>query len=657
MSFLHPEFFYYMLPPLFILFGLLLTQKETQAHFFSEEVMSKLRVSANTLTLKARNALFFLMAIFMVTALAQPVIKDGEVEIKAKSADIMIGLDISDSMLAEDVYPNRLKMAKQKAIEFLNMDKSERVGVIAFAKNSYLVSPLSFDHGAVSFLLSQLDTDSITEKGTDFLSMLDVVNKSLKKHNKKYLLVLSDGGDKKDFSKEIAFAKEHEIVVFVLGVGTAKGAPIKLKNGSFIKQHGEIIVSKLNENIADLATQTGGVYIEYTNSNEDMKAMLLEIEKVSEKKELKSEKIERYIPLFYFPLGMALLLLLIATSSMSKRESVALPSAFLMFALMFTTPELKAGVLDFVQLGEAKKAYEEHNYAKASKIYEEYAQKSHNGESYYNAGNAYYKEKNYKKAIEAYEKATFDNKAQRAQNFANLGNAYAKTGDMKNLQKAIEAYEKSLKIQEDKDVKENLEMVKKLLKEQEQKNQNKDSKKNDKQDKDKQNKDQKSSDSKKNKDSEGKEKDSKNKDKSDKDQQNKENESKDKKSQDQKSDSQNKEDKNKDKSEQNSGENSQENKKNKSDKQAPQDENNTSKDKKKKKPDLKQLSKDEQKEKEDKHKNKKQDSSPANSAASKQMSDAEEAKWLKQLNLQQSTYLYMLNDQRPREEKTDEKPW
>ena len=168
MSFLHPEFLYYMLPPLFILFGLLLTQKESQAHFFSEEVMSKLRVSANTLTLKARNALFFLMFFLMIVALAQPMINEGVVSIKSKSADIMIALDISDSMLAEDVYPNRLKLAKQKAMELLDFAPNERIGVIGFAKNSYLVSPLSFDHGAVGFLLSQLDTESITEKGTNF---------------------------------------------------------------------------------------------------------------------------------------------------------------------------------------------------------------------------------------------------------------------------------------------------------------------------------------------------------------------------------------------------------------------------------------------------------------------------------------------------------
>ena len=162
MSFLHPEFLYYMLPPLFILFGLLLTQKEAQATFFSEEVINRLRVSANTLTLRARNALFMLIGILLVIALAGPVIKEGKIEIKAKSADIMIALDISDSMLAEDVYPNRLRLAKQKALDFLRLAPNERIGVVAFAKNSYLVSPLSFDHDAVAFLLKNLDTSSIT---------------------------------------------------------------------------------------------------------------------------------------------------------------------------------------------------------------------------------------------------------------------------------------------------------------------------------------------------------------------------------------------------------------------------------------------------------------------------------------------------------------
>jgi Ca-activated chloride channel family protein len=614
MSFLHPEFLYYMMIPLFILFALLLTQKEAQTHFFSQEVMNKLRVSANTLTLKARNALFMLIGFLMIIALAQPVINDGTVEVKAKSADIMIALDISDSMLAEDVYPNRIKLAKQKAIELLKMQPDERIGVIGFAKNSYLVSPLSFDHGAVSFLLSQLNTDSITEKGTDFLTMLDVVDQSLDKKSKRYLLILSDGGDKSDFSAEIESAKEKNITVFILGIGTLKGAPIKLEDGSFITQNSKIIVSKLNENISDLATKSGGVYIQNSKSDDDIKAMLKEILRVGVQKELKSEEVKRYIPLFYYPLGLALLLLLIATSSIGKKETKTLASAFVLFTLFFVNTNAEAGLLDFVDLHKAKEAYENKEYEKAAKLYEKHAKSSNNAQSYYNEGNSFYKQKQYDKAIESYEKASFDNNISNADNLANIGNAYAKQGSQEKLQKAVESYEKSLKIKEDKDTRENLEIVKKLLKKNEDKN------KKDKNDKDKKSKDSK---------------DSKKEDKSDEN----------KKSSKDTKDS--KEDKNKDSKKENKSKKDEKKSddKEKSSKDLKKDNNET---KKEQKQDLKQLSKDD---------NKTSNSSSDAQLSKDKMSDSEEKKWLQKLNMQKSTYMYQLNNEKIKKEDADEKPW
>ncbi len=504
MHFLHPEFFYYMLPPMFILFGLLLTQKGVQESFFSLEVMNRLRVSTNTLTLRARNGLFFLIGILVVISLAGPVINDGKVEVKAKSVDIMIALDISDSMLAEDLYPNRLKLAKQKILTLLHEAPTERIGIIAFAKNSYLVSPLSFDTAAVSFLLGSLSTDSITEKGTNLLSMLKVVDQSIKDKSKRYLLILSDGGDKSDFSEEIRFAKEHHITIFVLGVATDKGAPIKKADGTFIKQNGSVIISKLNPAISKLATSTSGVYIESVNSDKDIKMMLHEIESHSKKKVLKSQEIKRFIPLFYYPLGLALFLLLFATSSMSKRKSVHLPVLFFVAVMMGQASAVHANVLDFMKLDEAKKAYESGSYEKSQKIYERYKNRSKNAEVNYNIANTLYKQGRYKEAIKNYKKAVFDDKNMRAKKYANLGNAYVKSHEKEGLQKAIKAYEESLKIHEDKETRENLEAVKKALKEQKQKQQKQ------KQKKDKDQK--KNGDKEKNKDK----KESQNKNKSDK---------------------------------------------------------------------------------------------------------------------------------------------
>ena len=597
MEFLHPEFLYYMLPPLFVLFGLLMTQKESHAVFFDESVMQRLRVNANTLSTRTRNALMFVVGILMILAMADPVIVDGEVEVQAKSSDIIIALDISDSMLAQDVYPDRLRVAKSKALNLLKFAIDERVGVVAFAKNSYLVSPLSFDHDAVSFLLSKLSTNYITEKGTDFLSLLEVVDKSIKKESKKNVLILTDGGDKKDFTKEIEFAKKHKITVFILTIGTKKGSPIKEDNGEFIKQNGKIIISKLNPNIASLATKSGGAYIEGRNSNADIKKMVEEIKSHTKKVELKSQKIRKYIHLFYYPLVLAVILLLIATSSLGKMGVGRIAVALSVGLLIFKTPSAEAGMLDFMQLKEAKKAYESKDYEKSQKLYGDYAKAGHM-ESYYNEANALYKAKKYKEAIKAYKKAAFRDKLKRADNLSNLGNAYAKSGGETNLKKAIDAYERSLKIREDKDTRENLEAVKKELKKRENKKQNK-NKKN------KQNKKQQNKNNKQNKGN--KQKQNQNNKKSSKDNRQKQKKNEQKQNQQNKQ-QQNKENKNKGKKEQN--------KKNQSSKTKSQ-----------------KL-----------HKNR--------------MSDAEERKWLKSLSNKQKSFMYMLNDPKNiKKEDADEKPW
>jgi len=588
MSFLHPEVFYYLLPPLVILFGLLLTQQESQADFFSKDVMDKLRVSENTLTTKARNGLFFTMAILIIIALSDPVINDGEVEVKAKSSDIMIAMDISDSMLAQDVYPDRLRFAKQKALTMLRKSVDERLGVVAFAKNSYLVSPLSFDHSAVEFLLSKLNTNSITEKGTNFLNLLEVVAKSSK--NQKHLFILTDGGDKTDFSKEIEFSKQNNIVIFILGIGTKKGAPIKLENGQFVKQNGNIIVSKLNTNISKLATKTGGVYIEGVNSDKDIKVMISEIKAKIKAKELKKEKIKKYTPLFYYPLGLALLILLIATSSLRKFTTT---SAVIVVLLSLSQTEVKAGAFDFMELEKAKKAYEKKDYKEASNIYEKYAKQTDNGESYFNAGNAFYKENNYKQAVKSYKKATFHSKELRAKNYANMGNAYARLGKQDDLQQAIKSYENSLKIQEDKEIRENLQNVKKVLKKQQKKKQQQNNKNN---------------------------KNNKNQDKKQKNQkQNKNKNNKNQDKQQKKQDKQDKKQKNKNKN------------KNKNNQSKNNSKNNKKKDNKK-------------------DKNKK---SLKNQKS--KMSDLEMDKWMKKLNKTKNSYMYKLN--KSKQDNYDEKPW
>ncbi len=464
MTFLHPEFLYLMIPPLLLLFYFLLTQREGISEFFSEEVYERLTVRSKRMSLKSRNLLFFLMFLCFIIALSQPVVEEGKVKVQAKSADIMIALDISDSMRAEDVYPSRLERGKQKILDLLALSPQERLGVIAFARASYLVAPLSFDHRAVDFLVRQLRPAFITEKGTDFVQLLRSAGSMLAENEEKYLLILTDGGDGRDFDEEIALARSEGIKVFVLGIGTGKGAPIKSSEGGFVKHDGSIVVTTLNEAVASLATQTGGVYIESVASGEDIRTMFAEMTAKTRKRTLKEEEITRYIQLFYYPLGAGMILLLLATSSMSRRESVHLPLSLLFAALLLGAPQARAGLLDFRLLDAANEHYAAEAYEQSSEAFEAYAKAHPSPEAYYDLGNSRYKAGDYGAAARAYRKVQTTDADLQASALYNLGNSYARQGDDASLEKALEAYDKSLALKEDPDVKANRELVEAAIK-------------------------------------------------------------------------------------------------------------------------------------------------------------------------------------------------
>ena len=457
MSFLYPIFIYLMLPVMLLLFYLVMTRNTESLAYFDKDVLQKLRLHSRGLGRNARYTLFLLSFVLMIVALAQPVIKEGEVTVEARSADILVAIDISDSMKAEDFYPNRLEFAKNKAIELIKKAPHNRIGVLAFARHDYIVSPLSFDHSSVAFLLSKVRTDNITEKGTHFDSMLHSAASMLSHAKTKNLLLFTDGGDSSDFAREISLAKEMEIRLFVIGVGSEQGSPVKAKGGGFVKHEGNILISALNPALKNLATQTGGVYIESVLSNEDITAMLFEIEAIAEKSSLKEETIPRYTQLFYYPLGLAVFILLLAFSSVPRAKNL------LLLGLLFVSlPEAKAGLFDFKKLAEAKEAYADEDYGTSAELYETLAEGS--PEAAYNYANSLYKAQEYEKALQAYDTITADVPELKAKVLHNSGNAHAK---LQQYQEALSAYEEALKLGKDTQTQENYERVKQLLEEQE----------------------------------------------------------------------------------------------------------------------------------------------------------------------------------------------
>jgi len=647
--FLYPIFLYLLLPLVLILFYFLMTQAHKESEFFSEDVMQKLRVNSNSLTLKARNAIFLLTFVCMIIALAQPVIEDGKVKVKAKSADIMVALDISDSMLAEDVYPSRLKSSKEKILTFLHDIKQERVGVMGFAKEAYLVAPLSFDKGAVAYLLKQLQPSSITEKGTNFMQLLNSANEMLKENKNKNLLIFSDGGDEDDFSDAITFAKENGITVFIIGMGSEKGAPIKMKSGGFIKQNGSIIISKFNPNVKALALESGGAFIQGLNSDEDIEAMLSEITRKTTKIDLEEEEITRYIPLFYYPLLLSMVLLVIATSSMSRRKTVALPSMFIWgFLLLHVSSNVDASLLDFKYIQDAESAYARGDYNKSASIYSKLSYENSSKEARFNAANSFYKMGEFKKASDLYKKIEFEDEKGEFNRLSNLGDSYTQQakqslssndieGFYAHLEDANQTYNKAfdmnpndkklLKIK--KAVEDDLkEKPKPEEKQDEENKENKDDKKesDDKKDSDK---DQESKDKEKsdNKDKESKEKQD-SKDKDSKKDESKKSENKDTKPQDKEGD--------------------------KSEEEKAQEQAKKEKEEQDKKEKEKAQAQKSDKEKEEDMKQLNQAQAEENPT---DMSDKEQKKWFKILNKKPTSHIYKMAPMQNREEDTNENPW
>ncbi len=627
MSFLYPMFLYAMLPMLAILSFFIFTGSNENFKMFNKEVLDKLRIESKALNKKARYALFFTAMTLMTVALAKPVIKDGEVVVEAKSADILIGIDISDSMKAEDLYPNRIEFAKHKAIDLIKNAPHTRIGVLAFAKHDYIVSPLSFDHSSVAFLLSKVNTGNITEKGTHLDSMLNSAISMLEHASQKNLLIFTDGGDDKDFSKEISHAKQKGLRVFIIGVATEQGSPVRSADGGFIKYNGKILISKINPELKTLATETGGVYIEAVLGDEDIKQIMKEIESSTKKATLKEEIIPQYIQLFYYPLALAVLFLLLAFSSFPRK----LVKNFVLIAFaFFGLEDARAGMLDFQKLHEAKEAYKAHEFKTSAGIYKEFAIQS--PEAVYNLANSLYKEGEFEQALKVYKSLDDQKDELKTKALSNSGNALVK---LKKYEEALQAYENSLAIKEDKNTRENYEAVKKFLQEQKKKEQDK---KDDKKDEKK--------DDKKNKDSKDK--------KSDKKENKKEKKSKDQdKDQKQKSDKKDSQDKKDDKKKSKDKEKKESEEKKKSEqKDKGSDEDKKKKEEQEKKEKEKQKS---QKKKDEKSDAQKQASKNA-SVQMKKMSDLEAKKWLKMIKGSQKGHLYKMEDA-AHEEDENEKPW
>jgi len=481
MIFLHPEYLYLLL--LLILPVMIYFYSGNKfKKYFSKEVFNRLVINQSYLPHMIRSVLMILIFTLMVLSLARPVGDKENVSISLKGINIIIALDISKSMLAEDIKPNRMIVAKEKIRQFIDINSNNKMAIVAFAGNSFMVAPLSHDGKSLKFLISNLDTSSISQKGSSILSVLEATNVLNDKKELKNLIIFSDGGDKDDYNEEIKFAKKHKIAVSILAIGTRDGSPIRDTDGEFVLDKNQgVFISKRNDNIEKLALQSNGIFMSYTYSKEDIFTIKEHMEDISKSKVFKKNKALKYDEMFIYPLALAFVFVVISFWTFFKKTPI-----MILFSLLLYNTELRANSLDFMNIDNANSQYKKGDYKKAINSWLNL--ESDESEVSYNIANAYYKSKQYQKAIDYFDKVEFYSSQAKSFVLYNKANSYVK---LKDYEKAKELYKESIKLNDDKNAKYNLKLLEDMKKKDDKKNQQddkQDDKKKEKQKKDDKNK-------------------------------------------------------------------------------------------------------------------------------------------------------------------------
>jgi Ca-activated chloride channel family protein len=263
--------------------------------------------------------LFAVAFVFLLIGAADPQIGSKMEEEKRKGADLMILLDVSNSMLSQDLAPNRLENAKRAIAQLIDNLHSDRIGIIVFAGEAYVQLPVTTDYSAAKLFLNTINTNMVPTQGTAIGSAIDLGMKSFdfKNGTGKAMIIITDGENHEDDAVAAAQnATDKDVTVHVIGVGSPEGAPIPIyQNGKQTGFHtdsaGKTVVSKLNEDMCkEIAAAGNGAYVRATNANSGLGIVMDQIEKI-QRKTVDSKNFKDFEDRFQFFLGFAFLLLVV----------------------------------------------------------------------------------------------------------------------------------------------------------------------------------------------------------------------------------------------------------------------------------------------------------------------------------------------------------
>ncbi len=307
-------------------------RKRAARKFASPELKDVLMPDASSFRQNTKFFFLIVSLIFMIFALAGPRTGSKLKEVKKKGSEIIIALDVSRSMLAEDLTPSRLDVAKQELGRLINRLDGDKIGLIVFAGKAYTQIPITTDYGAARLFLNSVSTDMVSEQGTNIGDAIDLAIRSFSPESEtqqgnassRSIIVITDGENHEpgvfDAAKRAA---EKGIIVHTIGLGDPSGVPIPVARGSnnYIRdKQGNVVVSKLDENtLRRISSITNGFFIRSGRNGAGLSELMSKIEEQN-KEEYTAKVYSEYIERYQYFLGAGLLTLFVSILIMERKN-------------------------------------------------------------------------------------------------------------------------------------------------------------------------------------------------------------------------------------------------------------------------------------------------------------------------------------------------
>ena len=309
-----------IIPGLVFLFIILqFWKKQAQNKFADQQLLN--RLSPNKSLFKSTLKLFVFCLAFgcLSVALVNPKIGTKLETVKREGVDIVFAIDVSKSMLAEDIAPNRLEKSKQLVTQIVNNLGSDRVGIIAYAGKAFPQLPITTDYASAKMFLHNMNTNMLSSQGTAIDEAIELAKTYYddEEQTNRVLVIISDGEDHSEVAASVAEeAKEEGIKIFTIGVGDTKGGPIPIKRNGVVVNYkkdkqGETVITRLNETtLVKIADEGGGVYVNGKQTDKVVNEIGELLNKM-DKTEFEAKQYADFKDRFQWFLGLAILLLFI----------------------------------------------------------------------------------------------------------------------------------------------------------------------------------------------------------------------------------------------------------------------------------------------------------------------------------------------------------